>query len=180
MREVWLKSNSRALLMSILPVALVETFALLVAVLGGFVFDNPVLMWCGGLVWVVSSIVLVGLVLQWSQPRIARDGEYVLLFVRGGLPVRVPLNLVEGFLLGQGPTMLAGPSHELETANLVIKLADKAEEFQKVEVKSTIASWCNSYVTIRGTWCEPLSVEIVNRLNMRLYEAKRPQPAGVV
>jgi hypothetical protein len=28
-------------------------------------------------------------------------------------------------------------------------------------------------VTIRGTWCEPLSVGLVNRLNQRLAEVSR-------
>jgi hypothetical protein len=33
-----------------------------------------------------------------------------------------------------------------------------------------LGKWCGSYITIRGTWCERLSVELVQRLNVRLAE----------
>lgn len=173
MHEVWLKSNTRALALGLVPVALVESLGLTLAAVGWVLLDNISLVIAGGALAAIASIVMVSLVLQWSQPRIARQDDEVLLFVRSGLPVRVPLEVVEGFLLGQGPTMLAGASHELETSTLVVKLADKAEEWQKIDVKAAIASWCGGYVTIRGTWCEPLSVSLVTQLNQRLYDAKQ-------
>jgi hypothetical protein len=36
-----------------------------------------------------------------------------------------------------------------------------------------MGSWCNHYVTIRGTWCEPLSVELAARLNARLASVQQ-------
>ncbi len=164
--------------MGIVPVALVEGFGIAIALVGWMVFSSSILAWCGGIVAALASIATIGLVLQFRQPRIAVDGNQLLLFVRSGLPVRVPLEIVEGFLLGQGPSMLAGAGHDLETSTLVIKLADKAEEFQKVDVKAAIASWCNSYVTIRGTWCEPLNIDVVNRLNTQLFEVKQALRIG--
>jgi hypothetical protein len=37
-------------------------------------------------------------------------------------------------------------------------------------VKPALGAWCDSYVTIRGTWCEPLNGELIRRLNRRLRE----------
>jgi hypothetical protein len=53
---------------------------------------------------------------------------------------------------------------------LVIRIAESAADWQHVEVKPQLGSWCGGYVTVRGTWCEPLSISLVNRLNQRLAE----------
>ncbi len=48
--------------------------------------------------------------------------------------------------------------------------------------QATARAWCSGYITIRGTWCEPLNVPLVNRLNQRLADvtrARRP-PANQV
>jgi hypothetical protein len=83
----------------------------------------------------------------------------------------VPIEYVEGFLLGQGPTLLPVPATEnIETTTVVIKLADRAEEYARVDVDRALGSWCSHYVTVRGMWCEPLNVDLVNRLNARLAE----------
>jgi len=57
-----------------------------------------------------------------------------------------------------------------ETQTIVIRIADKAVEWRQQDVKRQLGSWCDGYVTIRGTWCEPLNIEVVNRLNRRLAE----------
>jgi hypothetical protein len=102
----------------------------------------------------------------------------LLVFLRSGGPIRVPLEIVEGFLLGQAPGLLPGKRHlDAPTSSVVIRLAERAEEWAMIEVKPALGSWCGHYVTLRGTWCEPLSVDLVNRLNARLDEVKR-QPHG--
>ncbi len=95
----------------------------------------------------------------------------------------VPIELVEGFLLGQGPSYLPGRwASRLDVATIVVKLADRAEEWEHQEMDSRYGSWCGHYITIRGTACEPISLELVNRLNARLYEVTHTaqnQQAGV-
>jgi hypothetical protein len=51
-----------------------------------------------------------------------------------------------------------------------MRLAQKAEDWQHLDVKPQLGAWCQGQVIIRGTWCEPLSVPLVNRLNQRLYD----------
>jgi hypothetical protein len=81
--------------------------------------------------------------------------------------------LVEAFFVGQGPAELpGGMARSQETANLVARLAQRATEWAQRDVKPALGRWCEGYVTIRGTWCEPLNTELVRRLNRRLAEVK--------
>jgi hypothetical protein len=97
----------------------------------------------------------------------------LLVFLRSDGPIRVPLSIVEGFLIGQGPSFLPGKRLEqLEASTVVIRLAERATEWAKVDVEPRLGYWCGHYITIRGAWCEPLSVDLVNRLNARLAEVQ--------
>ena len=55
----------------------------------------------------------------------------------------------------------------------MIRIADSATEWRQQEVKPQLGKWCEGYITIRGTWCEPLSIDLINRLNERLAEVNR-------
>lgn len=179
MIQVWLKPNRRILqLVMLYPAALVALGLALAwraaagamgtwaAVVGGV----AVLLGCG---------LMALLVLHWRQPRIGfRDGQ-VLFFLRAGPPVATPMDVVEAFFLGQGPAMLpAARAQKTETVNLIARIAERAEAWQHVGVKPALGHWCDGYVTIRGTWCEPLSEELVRRLNHTLAQAKRESRKG--
>lgn len=185
MTEVWLRGNRRVLLMALVP-----AFGL--AAVGAALLGNS----GGGVRWlawgmVAASVVFVlGLVNQLRQPRIAfRDGE-VLFHLRAGSPVAVPVEVVEAFFLGQGPANLPHVGGKpAESVNLVARLSQKAPQWAKVAVKPALGNWCEGYVMIRGTWCEPLDGEVIRRLNRRLREireasgsapnaAARPTSAG--
>jgi hypothetical protein len=132
----------------------------------------------------VGLVLMLGLFNQLRRPRIAfRNGE-VLFHLRSGAPVAVPVEIVEAFFLGQGPANIpAVGGQPAETVNLVARLSQKAPEWAKVEVKPALGLWCEGYVTIRGTWCEPLNGEVIRRLNRRLrelHEAQREQMAAAV
>jgi len=131
----------------------------------------------------IAGLALIALgvagwaVILWQllRPRLAYrtdQGQGELWFyLRWVGVIRVPIQFVEGFLLGQGPTLLPVPATEnIETSTLVVKLADSAESYAHVDVDRALGSWCNHYVTVRGMWCEPLSLGLVNRLNARLAE----------
>jgi hypothetical protein len=172
--EVWLRTNSRALWFGMLPPAIVAIVGLLMVV--GLPDRTPA-TWVRavGLVMLSAGLCLVVLLLaQLRRPRLAyRNGE-LLVWLTQGAPVHVPIETVECFLLGQTPSLLPGKKHEnTETASLVIRLAEAATEWHHQEVKPQLGAWCSGYITIRGTWCEPLDIPLVNRLNGRLAEVTR-------
>jgi hypothetical protein len=172
--EVWLRTNSRALLFGMVPPALFGGMGLLLLV--GLPGREPPawLRVAGGVLLAISLLTITALAWQMRKPRLAyRDGE-LLLWLRSGGPIRIPVRLVECFLLGQAPSLLpGGDKKQAETSALVLRVADRAVEWHRQDVKPQLGKWCEGYITIRGTWCEPLSVPLVNRLNARLAEVSR-------
>jgi hypothetical protein len=138
-----------------------------------------VLAWIGAALIILAVAVLIALARQFLRPRIAfRDGQ-VLFNLRSGQPIAVPVHIVEAFFLGQGPANLPGDLRGQEkTVNLVARLARRHTDWAQRDVRPVFGNWSDSYVTVRGTWCEPLDVELVRRLNHRLKEVKTitPQP----
>ncbi len=180
--EIWLRTNARALLFGMVPPAL---FALMgVLLLVGLPGREPPdwLRIVGTGVLVLSLVVLGALAWQIRQPRMAYRPGKLLLWLRPGGPIEVPLEVVECFLLGQAPSLLPGKrQRESKSSALVVRIADRAAEWHQQEVKPQLGQWCDGYITIRGTWCEPLNVDVVNRLNQRLAEVSRapsPQRGG--
>jgi hypothetical protein len=173
MTEVWLRPNSRALLLGTIPSALVAAVGLL---LGLGVLGTEA-WWARGIGWCLLSVSVLAIGVSawfWRQPRLAyRDGE-LLVFLRAGAPVRLPVELAECMLMGRGPSPLPGPRHkQAKTLNLVIRLSESAPQWANLPVKPALGEWSDGYVTLRGTWCEPLTIELVQRLNERLAEAHR-------
>jgi len=171
MREIWLHTNRRA-------IALAMVLPGLAVLLGGTLLFWPIaaapwLRWVGAALAGIALIVLLALAAQWRQPRIARRGNELLFHLRSGTPFHVPLEFVEGFLLGQGASYLrAEAQRESQVSTVVIRLADRATDYAQRDVKPALGAWCNHYVTIRGTWCEPISLALVTRLNTRLAEVQ--------
>jgi hypothetical protein len=170
MTDVWLRNNARVFTLAMILPSLVGLVGLIL-VSGGW---GPSAGWriAGGVIVGLAVVCLAALMWQAGRPRLAcRDG-HLLVYLRWSGPVRVPLEVVEGFLLGQGPSRLATKNRrELETTTVVIRLAERAEQWARVDVDPLLGNWCGHYVTIRGTFCEPINVELVNRLNARLHEA---------
>ena len=127
-----------------------------------------------GVVWTACGVMaLAAQVLQGRLPLVGRQGDELLFYLNGWKAIRVPLEIVEVFFLGQGESEIGSPDKRAETSNVVVRLAEKAESWQKVPVRSRLARWCDGYITIRGMWTEPLSLEVVKQLNHRLVTAKR-------
>ena len=175
MHEVWLRPNRRALYFALLPAGIPLALA------AWMWFLNPeqaAPLW-RALFWIMAGVgvvLIVGIVGQLRTPRIAYLDGKVLFYVRAGAPVAVPVEVVEAFFLGQGPAHHSAPSGRSsreETSNLVARLSQTQPEWARVDVKAALAQWCDGYVTIRGTWCEPLTGELVRTLNRNLSEASR-------
>jgi hypothetical protein len=168
--EIWLRTNRRALCFGAVPPAL---FTLLGAyVLFGL---SPTARawwhWIGGVMVVIGLFNVLILLLQLREPRIGYMEGQVWFYLGSKAPIAVPVRVVEAFFLGQGPTLLPGSEKRRDaTANLVARLSQRDTEWAKRDVKPTLGRWEDGYVTIRGTWCEPLNGELVRRINRRLRE----------
>ena len=181
MRECWLRPNRRVL---VLAITLLAVFALLASMLASGQW------WPGS--WLAVKVILAMVALWiWLRvimlvnhawlPRLAYQQGDLLVFLRYRRPLRVPVSQVECFFLGQGDSMLA-PAGESETTEslakthtIVVRLAEAAKDWQGRDVLQELGRWCDGYITIRGTWCEPVSPELVKQLNSRLVKIHRQQ-----
>jgi hypothetical protein len=166
MTEIWLRANRRVLLFATVPV-------LALGIVGGLLalgVSNAARL-LGWVLVAAAAVLLVGLLRQLRQGRIAYRNEEVLFNLRSGQPVAVPVEVVEAFFLGQGPANLPQRGKPAEAVNLVARLSQKAPEWEHIDVKPALGRWCDGYVTIRGMWCEPLTTDVIRRLNRRLREA---------
>jgi hypothetical protein len=88
----------------------------------------------------------------------------------------VPIELVECFFLGQdGPHDCQNKTNRPVTAAVVIRLAERAKDWHQGHANPQIAEWKDGYITIRGSWAEPINQRLVERLNERLRQVHRIQ-----
>lgn len=175
MAKIWLRTNARLPISAAivaLAVALVSGLAALAAVpLGLGTFSR-------GLAWGVTATAAAACMIALAcvrRPRLAYNAGELLVFMRPGSAIRLPIKLVECFLLGRAPSFLPRPGHaETETTTIVVRLRPQAEEWSHVEVEPRLGTWCDSNIVIRGTWCEPINIELVHQLNRRLAAAQQP------
>jgi hypothetical protein len=174
MAEVWLRANRRAVLMGMLVPVGVGLVGLVLASGAISLFAFVWLRIVGAIVLALAVIVLFAMFQQLLRPRLAYQDGKLLLYLSLGPPISVPLEHVECFLLGQGPAFLPYTAAErAEVSTVVVRLEEKATDYARRDVKPALGAWCDSHVTIRGTWCEPLDESVVRRLNRRLAEVNR-------
>lgn len=172
--EVWLHNNRRALALGAVGPLLIALVGLAIALTaGGDSWLGRAAPYLGGVLIAFGLVAAALLFIEMSRPRVAYGEGQLHLRLRNGPPILVPIEIVECFLLGQGPSMLKGHHDPRETSTIVVKLDERAEDWAQVDVKPALGSWCGGYVTIRGTWCEPLTVDLARRLNARLSEVQR-------
>jgi hypothetical protein len=179
MPEVWLRTNRRALTTMMVPPAL-----LLAGSLAGLIWSLAthqswfISAMCGLFVLMLLWL-FAGLTSAMFQPRVAYQAGELLVYLEFGRATRVPIDIVEVFFLGQGPSELPKiKGREPETQNVIIRLAESATEWKHRDVKPAIGLWCEGYITIRGSWCEPITPEIMRRLNHRLADIQRERKAA--
>ena len=172
MREIWLRPNRRAIWFGCLP-------PLILSGLGAWMVfaaadsTGEMRRFAGMALLLVGLALTTMLIIQQRRPRIGYRDKHVLFYLRGGAPIAVPADVVEAFFVGQGPAHLpAGVGQRQQSANLVARLSQRHTEWAQRPVNRALGNWCDGYVTIRGTWCEPLDSEVVRRLNRRLKEVK--------
>lgn len=175
-QEVWLRPNRRVLAVGALILAL--------ALAGGSVLiltaRHVAVSACGWTMTAATLLLFAYVARSLTRPRLAYDAGYLLVYLGSARPHRVPIELVECFFLGQGPSLLpaprlAGEHDSPESSTIVVRLAESADQWKHVEVKPSLGLWCDGYITIRGTWCEPINAERMKHLNHRLVETHREQ-----
>ena len=115
-----------------------------------------------------------------ARPRLVPRGDRIV--VRVGLVAgeEVPLGIVECFFLGsrlEPPSVDDGTRGGQRVRTLVMRLAERATGFASRPSFPLFGSWSEGSVTFDGRWCEPLSVDLVRRLNRELAAAKRREAA---
>jgi hypothetical protein len=171
MQETWLKPNRRAILFGCLPPLILTVVGACLA-FAHSESGNRVLHSVGYFLLIVGPAVMGLLLIQLRHPRIAFRNGKVLFYVRGGQPIAVPVNIVESFFFGQGPAHLPAMTKQPNTVNLIARLSQRHTEWARQQVRPALGNWCDGYVTIRGTWCEPLNSDLIRRINRRLKEVK--------
>lgn len=169
MIETWLKPNRR-----VLTVFLAGSLVLVGFALWLLWQQKPIAFWGG--VWLFPPAVISGffVVSRMLRRRLGYRSGTLLVGLGSREPIPVPIDKVECFFLGSSPTRISGRwGLRSRAVSVVIRLAERAAEHHNRSVLPRLGTWSDGYITIRGSWCEPVSPALVASLNKRLTEAQR-------
>lgn len=169
--KIWLNGNRRPFIATTL-VLLAAAIACLA--IGGLWQTGIVvrLLVLGLGIVVATGAVLLSL--QAMRPRVAQAGDTLYLYLDWTGVSKLPVEVVECFFLGQdGPHNCQEKSDRPVTASVVIRLAERAKSWHQGHANPQIAQWEDGYITIRGSWAEPIDQHLVERLNERLRQVHR-------
>ena len=179
MPEVLLRTNRRALAMGMVLPGLI-----LIGSVAGLIWATATgRHWAFSLVFAGGTMIALWMLGELAyaarQPRLAFAQGDLLVFLEPTRPTKVPIEIVECFFLGQGPSELPRlKGREPETQNVIVRLAESAVEWKHRDVKPAFGHWCEGYITLRGSWCEPITPALMQRLNRRLTELHRERKAA--
>jgi hypothetical protein len=172
MQEVWLRPNRRVLALGMIAPAM---FVILGVVLffAGHASQSLMVEIIGSTFAVLGLTLIVIAAIFLRTPRLAYSPNELLVFLRVGPPYRLPISIVECVFMGKQSASLPGAGSVVPVQGLVIRIAEKATDFHNRHAKPALGRWADGYITIHGAWCEPLTVELVQRLNARLAEVQK-------
>ncbi|MFM1903795.1 MAG: hypothetical protein RLZZ440_1695 [Planctomycetota bacterium] len=173
--DVWLRGNLRPAV--VVALAAVVCAGLLPA--AGILAAWP--FWALGLAGAGAGALLAlaaGLVWAAAQPRLGRQGEFMLVRLAPLACRRVPLEIVECVFRGTEPVAAAGQPPRYRVGTIALRLAERAKEWRERETFRPWGTWEDGYIVIDGRWCEPLSPELAQQIAARLADAKRELAAG--
>ncbi|UUO08772.1 hypothetical protein M4951_10765 [Blastopirellula sp. J2-11] len=126
---------------------------------------------------IVAAVVTFRL---WQPPRIRYEHPNLVLRFPGAGAFHVPLEAIECFFIGVAKYEAAGSSPPRESVAVVVRLAERAREWKQRDVPAEYGRWCDGYVVLDGTWCEPIAEAKVLQLNRWLVDAKKmPATTGI-
>jgi len=181
--EVWLYGNRRVYLIALVPGVIILCGSAFV--LTNTFFAAP--LWLRVIAAVLcgfAGVTNTSLLLWLRRPLLAYSNGNLLVYLRPPHVVRVPIEFVEVFFAGQSETPMPRPRTQMkgptpESRNVVVRLAERASQFQEHPVKPSLGSWEDGYIVVRGTWAEPVNKDLFRRLNRRLIEIHRLQKQNV-
>lgn len=177
--EIWLRTNLRAYLVMLGVVGALTVVVASFLIWSVLTEQNALVAIPIACFSLVLFYFLALLAYAMKRPRLAYGDGTLFVYADQREPEHVPIDIVEVFFLGQGPSELPKiKGREPETQNVIIRLAESATEWKHRDMKPAIGMWCEGYITIRGSWCEPITPEIMRQLNHRLIEIQRERKAA--
>jgi hypothetical protein len=174
MPEIWIRPNRRVLLFGLVLPTLLLCAGLCSLVVGNAPGAHGMWYILGGILLALAGVAIYTIYQMISQPRLGYSAGYLLVYLEGSVPEKVPIDVVECFFRGQAEGLLRGADgRDAEVATVIVRLAESATQWHHRDVKPAFGMWCEGYITIRGTWCEPITTELMKQLNQRLVEAHR-------
>ena len=177
--EVWLRTNRRALglfLILLLGLALAGLSGIAIAEMYGLGTWMHML----SIATIFASLLLAAMVAyQMTLPRLAYEQGNLLVYLQSAEPLQIPVEAVELFFLGHGASLVPD-THDRpsKSRTVVIRLAEAATQWHDLPIRTAFGESRESYLIVRGTWCEPLTVDLLQSLNRRLAEAHRTKRAA--
>jgi len=171
MQEIWLKANRRVLVLGMIPpIVLVAVGLIPVAAIAD---AEPWIRYVGWGAAGAGLFLLALIAFQMRVPRLAYADGQLLVYVVGGGPLLVPIEIVQCFFLASGAGQIPGTKgNRIGVRNLTMRLDEKATDYHHRDVKPALGRWDDGYIVIHGAWCEPLDLALVGRLNARLASVK--------
>ena len=174
--EVWIQPNRLPLAIALIPNALLM---LLAAALFAF-WDHWGMRIFAAVILLFALSGTIGILVLMRLPRLGYQNGALVVYLRRGAAERIPIDVVECFFLGQADSRLPKQGDDTgddgpETTTVVVRLAEAAEDWARRDVLPALGNWCEGYITIRGTWCEPINGTLIKELNRKLVEKHRQQ-----
>ena len=181
--EVWLRGNLRVYAIALIPGAIILCSSAFVLTNTFFVTQ----LWLrviAAIVFGFAAVTNTSLLLWLRRPLLAYSAGHLLVYLRPPHVIQVPIEFVEVFFAGQSETQMSRPITQTtgpapESRNIVVRLAERATQFQQHPVKPSLGSWDDGYIVVRGTWSEPINKELFRRLNQRLIQIHRLQKISI-
>lgn len=174
MRQCWLRPNRRALSLGLFFPSLFLLSGLLILRGTAQIPDYWMFSYLGWSMMFLGILLTMFVIYFMFLPRLAFENGELLVYMQSSKPIRVPIEIVECFFMGQAPSLLAGSNHiDSETATVVVRLAESANDWKNVDVKPALGRWCDGYIVVRGTWSEPIDAKLIQQLNTKLAEAQQ-------
>ena len=149
--ECWLGCNRRATFAGLLIAFLLMIPGGILLGIGSWNGANWLPVSAGLGLLLLGLTLFLALVRMLNTPRIGYQDGCLAVNLRLGKLIRVPADIVECFFLGQGPSHLGkGEIEALETSNIVIRLAERAVDWQHADVNRNLGHWCDGYITLYG------------------------------
>jgi hypothetical protein len=171
--EIWLRGNLRAIVVGSLLPAMLGLVGLLAALNLLPVGLTIPLRMAAGILALLAALVGIAMALQARLPRLAYANRELLVYTGPAKPYRVPIEVVEVFFGGQGATDVQVPGYRIESRNLVVRLAERHQEWHERKMRASFGRWQDGYISLNGTWCEPITADLIRSMNHKLAETKR-------